>query len=395
MGAGGSAYMDDSRFPRRTFLGGSLVFLAGCGANNGSDEPELPLAQGDEDDMPQPQQDRNGLTQPLILWGSVIAEPNVDSAVPNEQLANPFGLPMEILAIRFRITPVIPDSFPGGGEPDQQPNARMTGGGVKVKLDLGPAAVASDIPISTLGDMRDTYENGGPVISPVVTNLGPEYPYVYPTTYDWRLKYPLFVPGGKVLTSVFTPIGINPLSVRIDVIYICRTWDQNRPEPTKIKVPWATSFETKTFKYETSAPADQSVSANLDIINPFGSPLELSRLSGRCTLLQLTGGVTQQNYIIEDLGEFRQVLATMRMRSSRGFDLIRTPVAFDGVFPVNWRSWDILDGWQLAPQEYYRTQIDTIAVPGTITVESIQTAQFSIAIVGYREVSVASLKGAK
>lgn len=334
--------------------------------------------------QPAPQPDPTDHTQPLILWGSVIAEPNVDSAVPNEQLANPFGLPMELLAIRIRILPQTTAASPNS-------NARVTGGGVKVKLDLGPAAVASDIPLALFGDMRDTYENGAQLLSGQVYT-GSELSL--PSTYDWRFKYPLFIPAGKVVAAVFTPLGINPLPVRIDVAYICRTWDPSRPEPRKTKVPWAASFESKSFLYEDAAPKDESVSSNLDILNPFGVPLELARISGRCTALNLSAiNGSYTNYVYEDLCEMRQVLSTMRMRSSRGFDLVRTPVPFAGVFPPNWRSWDILDGWCMAPQEYYRVQINTIAVPDTVAATHVATSQFSVGIVGYRDVEVASLRG--
>lgn len=371
---------------RRAFIAGTGAVFLGCAGVHVASEPELPLAQWPEDDM-QSQPLPQDLTQPLILWGSVLAEPNVDSPVPNEQLANPFGLPMELLSIRFRIVPKFPSAAATVND------ARVTGGAVKVKLDLGPASIASDIPIALFGDMRDTYENGSTLFGSDAAGGGGS---VFPTAYDWRLKYPLFVPAGKVVTAIFTPIGLNPLPVRIDVIYICRTWDPTKPEPRKTKVPWAASFESKTFKYENNAAKDESVSSNLDVLNPFGVPLELSRISGRCTALSLSADLTSifTNYVYEDLCEFRQVLSKVRMRSSRGFDLIRTPVPFAGVFPPNWRAWDILDGWAMAPQEYYRVQVNTIAIPETVAAVNIATAQFAVGIIGYRDVDVASLRGA-
>lgn len=371
--------MSNSRLKRRSILKGGLLILAGCGAPPALDEPDTTLAQGPEDEMSRPQQPAE-TTQPLVLWGSVLAQPNVDSAVPNEQLANPFGLPMELLAIRFRLVP----------QPQltEDVNARATGGTVKVKFDLGPAPIASDIPISLFGDMRDTYENS----TGTWTDSGSDR--VAPTYYDWRLKYPLFIPANKVVAAVFTPIGMNPIPVKVDVLYICRTWDPSRPEPKKTKVPWAASFESKTFNYETGQAKIQSLSSNLDVVNPFGIPLELARISGRCTALRLTAPSNRTEFIYEDLAEFRKVLAKLRMRSSRGFDLIRTPVAFDGVFPANWRSWDILDGWSMAPQEYYAVQVDVPAISGTIAASNVATAQFSVGIVGYRDVDVATIKGA-
>ncbi|MFZ2152122.1 MAG: hypothetical protein WAV09_03380 [Minisyncoccia bacterium] len=332
---------------------------------------------------PQPPSD-SGNTQPLLLWGSVIAQPNVDSAVPNEQLANPFQLPMELLAIRFRLVPQVTED---------DTNARVTGGAVKVKIDLGPASVASDIPISLFGNMRDTFENGAQVFAG--PSAAADAGLAYPTMYEWRLKYPLFIPKGKVATAVFTPIGLNPMPVRVDVLYICRSWDPTKPEPRITKVPWAASFESKTFRYADGIGADKSVSSNLDVSNPFGVPLELSRIGGRCTTLALSAeSGAQTDLVYEDPNEFRQVLSTVRMRSSRGFDLIRTPVPFEGVFPINWRAWEINSGWSMAPQEYYRVQVDTIAIANTIDSSLIAAAQFAVGIVGYRDVEVASLRGA-
>lgn len=373
--------MSNSRLSRRTVLGGGLVVFASTCGRTELDPDEPPLAQWPEDeDMPQPTRNA-GLTQPIMLWGSVVAAPNADSPVPNEQLANPFpNLPIELLGIRFRLTPQTDEA---GAAP------RVTGGGVKVKLDLGAASVATDIPISIFGDNRDTYENqtscyvDDPLLAATIAAV--------PTTYDWRLRYPMYIPPGKVLTAVFTPIGLNAFPVRIDVLYMCRTWDPNRSLPAKVKVPWAASFESKTFPYEDNAPPATSVSSALDVLNPFGVPLELERIGGRCTTLQLAG-TGNTRYIVEDLGEWRDVLSTLRMRSSRGFDLIRTPVPFNGVFPANWRAWDITDGWTMAAREYYRVQIDTAAVDDvTINPEAVANAQFCVGIVGYRDVEVATL----
>jgi len=340
---------------------------------------QLPVAHGLEDEnMASPA----GLTQPLVLWGSVIAQPNADATVPNEQLANPFGLPIEILAVRFRVYPIHSDN--GGRQ-------RTVGGSIKVKMDVGNAAIAADFPISDFGTMRDTMESE-PILDSVANDA---LSRVSPTTYDWRLKYPLFIPVGKVLATVFTPVGLNANPVRIEVLYIGRTWDMSKPIPSRVKVPWATSFESKTFEYATGVGVNGAVSPNLDIVNPFTAPLELQRLGGRISALALQPAPFFENYIYEDLVSFRQVLSTLRIRSSRGFDIVRTPVPFDGIFPRNWRAWDVGEGWSLAPQEYYRVQIDTSAVAETIDTGQTAQAQFSVGIVGYRDVDVASLGGSK
>lgn len=322
-----------------------------------------------------------GLTQPLVLWGSVVAEPNTDATVPNEQLANPFNLPMELLGIRVRVYPVhVEDNF-----------QRTVGGSVKVKLDLGQAAIAADFPIADFGTAREMSETEGIIYSTPGVDAG--LGYSFPTMYEWRLKYPLFVPAGKTVSAVFTPTGLNANKVRIDVLYLCRTWDANRPIPSRIKVPWATSFESKTFELVTAAPPDSAVSPNLDIVNPFTAPLELQRISGRVSSLILNEVLGYQKFIYEDTCLMRAVLSAIRMRSSRGFDLVRTPVPFDGIFPRNWRAWDVPEGWSMAPQEYYRVQVDVRIPPNPIRPTFVSQAQFSVGIVGYREVDVASLGG--
>lgn len=321
-----------------------------------------------------------GLTQPVILWGSTIAQPNVDSAVPNEQLANPFEIPIEVLAIRMRAYPIVTDSN----------NAvRVTGSGVKVKFDIGDVPVASDIPINLFGGVRETYENGQ-----TIKTLDTDTVVAYPCTYDWKLKYPLFIPPGKTLSAVFTPIGINQLPVRVDVIYICRTWDVTRPLPKRVKAPWASSFESKSFRNEASVPAETSVSNALDVLNPFAVPLELDFIGGRCAALSLsTSFAAYTDIVYEDPLLYRHIRSTIRMRSSRGFDLIRTPVPFEGVFPAGWRGWDVPQGWQMSPQEYYRVQVDVAATDALVTSFYISQAQFSVGIVGYRDVEVASMGG--
>lgn len=69
---------------------------------------------------------------------------------------------------------------------------------------------------------------------------------------------------------------------------------------------------------------------------------------------------------------------------------------FDGIFPRNWRAWDIGDGWSLAPQEYYRVQLDCAPSAALAPVPATPSqAQFSVGIVGYRDVDVSSFGGAK
>lgn len=365
---------------REVIVGGvTVVALGSCYPAPNIDDGFEPVAYWPEDDemtAPLPQ----NLTQPLVLWASIIAPPNSDSPVPNEMLMNPLELPMELLEVRFRMFPI------GDSSTDY---ASINGMGLGVKMDLGKAPIIdAGVPVSMLGTVRDTFENGDIVLSPDSGTITPK-----PATYSWRLKYPLFVPAGKTPSVVFTPMGQNVYPLNVDVAYICRTWDMTRPQPTKTKVPWVASYQSKTFDYATAQAAGYDTSPTLDILNPFGAPLELQRISGRVLNAQSTATAVGSftNSIIEDVLTYRSVLSELRLRSSRGFDLIRTPAAFNGFFPMNWRAWDVPDKWTMAAQEFYRAQLTVNAV--TDTVSALARIQFALGVVGYRDVEVASLVG--
>lgn len=320
---------------------------------------------------------RTPFSNPVILYGNVIANPGVDSAVPNAVLANPLGLPMELLEVRWRLVPQ-------NTSPTASPF--VTGLGLGVKMNLGNVPVVNAFtPIGDLGTVRDSYENqNATYVSTTGTILTSQ------TTYGWRLKYPLFIPAGAVLNHVVRPLGQNAFPVSVDVAYIARTWDMDQPLPSKVKVPWATSFESSGFDYVTNAPAEQSLSTPLDIYNPFDAPLELARLGGRVSLLRNSSGANS-DIVNEDVALYRTQLSTLTMRSSRGFDIIRTPAPFSGAFPYNWRTWDVPGAWVMTPGEFYTARISVEAVADAIDAGEVAQAQFSIGVLGFRDVAVSEL----
>lgn len=329
-------------------------------------------------------------TNPLVLYGSVVVNPNSDGVIPNASLANPFGMPMEILEIRFRILPQ-----PGENEAAAPV---VTGLGLAVKMDIGKVAVVDAyVPVGDLGTSRDSYDN-----QPAVYATPDAPTLVTPTTYGWRLKYPLFVPAETVLSCVVRSLGQNHYPVQVDVAYIGRTWDVRRPLPTKAKVPWVTSYESKSFEYVTGAPASQDVSSDLDIVNPFGTQLEVARFGGRCAVLYNEANqnvaTAATDVLLEDPTLYRDTLGTVRIRSSRGFDIVRTPTAFGGLFPFNWRAWDMAEKWFMAPREAYKVRLTSAANPDTVntefsTSENQGQVQYSIGLTGYRDVPVSAMVG--
>jgi hypothetical protein len=275
----------------------------------------------------------------------------------------------------------------------------MSGLSVGVKMDLGSASVADAyFPVGNFASGRDIFES-----EPALLTLPPDAPgaataLAYPSTYGWRLKYPLFIPAGKTLNCVVRALGQVNYGVRVDVAYIGRTWDVTKPLPKTVRVPWASSYESKNFDFTNAATATTDAATTLDLTNPFSQPLEIDRLSGRIAIVynKTYGNLsTDSNPVNEDPIDFRLRLLNMTMRSSRGFDIIRTPVRFGSIFPPNWPTWIVPGSWAMAPNEFYRVALQTIASNMNEAVytpdRNVARAQASVGLVGYRNVPVEAL----
>jgi hypothetical protein len=213
-----------------------------------------------------------------------------------------------------------------------------------------------------------------------------------PRAYTWRLKYPLFVPPGAVLSPTFTALGQNHFPTRIEVTYYARTRDVNYRPKGRIMVPWVTSFTSKSFDQVEDTVVGSDNSIETDLVNPFSVPLEISRLVGVEALV--TNGFTGFGNAGEDPTDHRFRLSTDKIRSSRGDDIARTPINFGGLFPFSWRAWDIPGNWTLAPGEFYQLQLDVAAI--TYPVGDAQTGrvQYAVGMVGYRGINADAVKAA-
>lgn len=326
---------------------------------------------------------------PFILYAAVDVQPGASGAPPVVALANPYGLPMEILEVRFQIFPRVKSSA--------TEYTRIVGQGVNVKFDLGKASVADDkTPISIFGSIVDTYEYGPSMYAfdDVSVSSGVNQ-IVRAFTYGWRLKYPLYVPVGSVLTPKFTS-QITAYPVHVDVAYVCRTVQQ-KPAGSKVMVPWVASYNSKAFTVITNGAADSDVSNQLDLVNPFSVSLELARIGGRAMFIQNQAS-SVNNYIANELLNLRSRLTTLRLRSSRGDDVVRGPAPFDLIFPAHWHAWDLPGKWQLAPGEFYTATLETSPINFSTAMQNGSNnaagrVQFSLGLIGYRPVSVESLVG--
>lgn len=317
------------------------------------------------------------LSDPLIFTAETVVNTNAGGSVNTAALANPHGLAMELLEVRFRISPdnTATESY-----------FQVTGQAIGVKMDMGNIPIIdSAVPVSQFGSFRDTSEFGTTQYSAsgVIRTL--------PTSYYWRLKYPLYVPAGSVVVPSFEHLGQNPFPVKVAVIYICRSMPEGHKIPARVMVPWVGSYNSKSFDQITDAPASSDRSSELDLLNPFRVPLEIVKLTGRATL---TSQVSEEiGLAIEEQMNFRSRLAKVRIRSSRGDDVVRTPTPFNGLFPLGWREWGIAGQWLMRPGEFYKARIDVDSVDYTTATEGGDSitypgrVQFSMGLIGYRAIA--------
>lgn len=325
-------------------------------------------------------------TMPILCGSTVLAQPGSPTPFENNQLSNPNGMPMELLEVRVRLTPqpTKADSFQS-----------VTGMAVNIKMMLGQASVVDESsPVSMFSGVRDTFENS----TQMYGNQDDATILVFPTEYSWRLRNPLFIPAGSVLSATATPAGQSPYPIKVDILYICRSWDVSKDLPKVVRVPWVATYQSKSFNYlpVALATSGEDVSPNLEIVNPFGVPLELTRLCGRVSFTQTQAANGALAPIGEEIADVRQRLARVRIRSSRGFDVIRTPTLFGSVFPLNNRAWEVPHKWNLSPQEYYSVRINYAKNDiETMDAKRRGQVQFAVGIVGSRLVDVSFLGGVK
>ena len=375
-------------FTRRAvlFSGAAAAAFLRCGQYPVSVEqpPDWPTARwpGDED-MTQPMQ-LPALSDPLIFTASAIVNPNAGGSVNTAALANPHGMAMELLEVRFRVF----------AENTSNNNfLTLTGQAIGVKMDMGNIPIVdSAVPISQFGSFRDTSEFGSQQSASFNGAL------TTPVMYKWRLKYPLYVPAGAVVIPSFEHLGQNPFPVNVEVVYICRTVPEGQKIPSRLMVPWVSSYNSKSFDQLTSTAAKSDQSSELDLLNPFKVPLEITKLTGRAALIST--GVEGLDLAIEEQMQFRSRLATVRMRSSRGDDVVRTPTPFNGLFPLGWRAWDIAGQWLMRPGEFYKVRIDvaavdfTTAATGNLSAANPGRVQFSMGMIGYRSIATKTVSEA-
>lgn len=331
--------------------------------------PDDPAASWEElSDVPQT------IGDPIILTAAATIAPTADASPNLASLTNPYGLPMELLEARISVYPI-------NGTTSGYTN--IPGLGLSVKADLGKIAVIdSGVPISGMSNYRDVVD---PLAQSTILLTPATVSVMSVETYTWRLKYPLFIPGGTTLNLTFTNKAIVPYDARVVVTYHCRVMKRGY-KPKRLMVPWVCSFDSKAFNVAPSEGVDGDESSEMDLVNPFGVPLEISRMIGGYA--NILAGVGVGFNLASEASSPAQPreFTYVNMRSSQGDDLVFTQTPFEALWPSAWRAWDLPDGTQLEPGEWLKLQLTRTALDYSPTAASIGRVLFSVTMTGYREI---------
>lgn len=322
-------------------------------------------------------EDDNSMAQigdPIVLTAAATVSPSADATPNLAALTNPYGLPMELLEVRFSV--YISNANDTGYN-------QTTGQAVGVKMDLGKIAVVdTGVPMSGMSNYRDASDPNSPsAIFPTTTATNTNYVQ----TYTWRLKYPLYIPGGTTLNVKFTNNALTPSDLQVTVTYHCRVMPRNF-KPRRLMVPWVCKYNAKAFNVVANEAADSDESSELDLVNPFGVPLEMTRLVGNYTGLTLgSGGSLNYASEVVNPGQPRQ-FTYVNLRSSQGDELVFTNTPFEALWPSAWRAWDLPDGAVLEAGEWLKASILRPAIDYTPSAGLSGRSFFSITMTGYREI---------
>jgi hypothetical protein len=339
---------------------------------------------------------RSSLYDPLVLFAETTLATGAAVSPNTAALQNPHGVPMELLAVKFRI-----HTLNNEGTNSAQ---SVSGLGVGVKLDMGKIAIVdAGVPVSLMSTARDDGEDSGlgyPVFT--TSNLDPDEgdtAFVY--DYLWRLKYPLFIPPSAAVTPIFNHLTQTPFDVRVSVTYYCRTFRGSSKMPAIVQVPWVVSYKSKSFDInEGGNPADHDESSELDIRNPFpAGRVEIQRITGRQNFYVsgLQPGNPNSNYEFgANPGFADQVNQHLRVtiHGSRGDDIVRTPTLFGSLFPGVFKTWELGPCWYMYPGEFYDVRLTRDEFVGPLAADSTARMQVAIGVVGYQKINTSTLEGA-
>lgn len=301
---------------------------------------------------------------PVSLTGSVSLSPNSTQPVNTDALKNPAKLPLAIHEIKFvastGATPVSAVAIGTGG--GTVPPASASALEATIRLGDKPITKAP-VPLNLLGVRRSAAIEV--LAKPDGTNI---YGLVHQT---WRLDAPIILQGGQALDIAIGHRGFYPYAISA---YVTISGRFLSGMPKTMQLPYVAPYIPTAFQPTTgTSDALVRISAERDLANELGVPLQVKRFTGRVTTI--AAGLSQA---WDTVPMVNSQLLTVAMRSSSGVPTVRNDTPFEMVFDAHTASWECPH--LLPPGAFWITTLKCART--TTTVVQVQP---SIALHGVRE----------
>lgn len=309
-------------------------------------------------------------SDPIHLTATATVPSNSTTGVNAAALKNPMGGAMEIHQIKWELQiPSASVTFTGS----------VTGGVIGCKLEMGGHPLTNGfIPVWS-------FVKPNSILDEILMNTGATAAGQV-SVFTWNLARPLYVPPGVTVTPAFQHRGLFQAAVNVRISYGGRSFRAKTAAPKKVNVPYASVYISKNFDANA---ADTDQSTELDIINPFDTPLKLQRLTGRCQFQDSNRGgnlYIDEGYNGATSGPTPgEEMLSVRIFDSNGRPIVRNATIFRSVFSTITRSWEMDNGAVMDPESYYRVLL-TKAAPLAGASSDPVFCQAFVGAVGWREI---------
>lgn len=336
--------------------------------------------------------------RPIVLRAETEVEGNSDNEITASPFINATGEPLEIHEFKFSVRPSNASLLSAGLQ-----GLFPSGGNFAVGLSVvgpdgdGHAMTNGPIPMWSFGQSRQLGEEQKIQSFNVTGAFDVTLGWFMTGAYNWKLDHPMYVPPGGRIVPTVRSLGSFNGNVIIGVTAIGKVLPNSPPSKPSYKVPWVTSYVSKSFE---SSDTGQDSSTDSLLNNPHDMPVTVERFVGRlhCQAGFISGSVLQLSVADTSLPDAADVslfvqtgqayyaqVVLMRMRDSMGNPLVREKTLFRNVFNSDTRTWECRH--VLPPKQFYKVDFFKTALPALTSFPTTSRVQASVTAVGWREVS--------